>query len=136
MADGTIDGSESGTSFNHALYFMQCGFKLYDTMIYEKSTSLPCKGAKRYYQIFEYMFVFTKGKPKATPKGKEDAPKAQEAHEAIRPTHFDLEILPEAFNSDYISIIFVNQLCSNGKTILHWVSYHLKYISRNQHGKS
>ena len=40
-----------------------------------------------------------KGKPKATPKGKEDAPKAQEAHEAIRPTHFDLEILPEAFNA-------------------------------------
>jgi DNA topoisomerase-1 len=41
-----------------------------------------------------------KGKAKATPKGKEtDAPKAQEAHEAIRPTHFDVENLPEAFSA-------------------------------------
>ena len=33
-------------------------------MIYEKSTSLPCSKAKRYYQSFEYMFVLSKGLPK------------------------------------------------------------------------
>ena len=43
---------------------MECGFKLHDTMIYEKnSSSFPAaKNSKRYTQIFEYMFVFTKGK--------------------------------------------------------------------------
>lgn len=34
-------------------------------------------------------------KSKAKGKKKEDGPKAQEAHEAIRPTHFDLTALPE-----------------------------------------
>jgi DNA topoisomerase I len=37
-------------------------------------------------------------KAKAKPKEK-DLPQAQEAHEAIRPTHFDLEDLPEAFSA-------------------------------------
>ena len=61
VGDATIKGSETGTSFKQALYFKEIGFNLHDTMIYEKSTSLPCKGAKRYYQIFEYMFVLSKG---------------------------------------------------------------------------
>lgn len=62
--DQTIKGSESGTSFRQALYFMECGFKLHDTMIYEKnSSSFPARrGSKRYTQIFEYMFIFVKGK--------------------------------------------------------------------------
>lgn len=62
--DQTIKGSESGSSFKQALYFMECGFKLHDTMIYEKnSSSFPARrGSKRYTQIFEYMFVFVKGK--------------------------------------------------------------------------
>jgi len=64
--DSTIDGSESLTSFKQALYFVEeCGFKLHDTMIYEKnSMSMPDKN--RYYSAFEYMFVFSKGKPKTT----------------------------------------------------------------------
>ena len=37
VGDATIDGSETGTSFRQALYFMECGFKLHDTMIYLKS---------------------------------------------------------------------------------------------------
>lgn len=66
VGDATKDGSESGSSFRQALYFMECGFKLHDTMIYEKnSSSFPAKRTgKRYTQIFEYMFVFSKGKPK------------------------------------------------------------------------
>jgi site-specific DNA-methyltransferase (adenine-specific) len=63
VGDQTVNGSESGTSFKHALEFMRVGFKLHDTMIYEKNTSsFPAKRTgKRYSQIFEYMFVFTKG---------------------------------------------------------------------------
>ena len=64
VGDATINGSETGTSFKQALYFMETGFSLHDTMIYEKnSSSFPAKpDSKRYTQIFEYMFVFTKGK--------------------------------------------------------------------------
>lgn len=36
VGDATINGSETGTSFRQALYFMELGFKLHDTMIYEK----------------------------------------------------------------------------------------------------
>ena len=65
VADQTINGSESGTSFRQALKFIDCGFKLHDTMIYEKNTSsFPARrNGNRYTQIFEYMFVFSKGKP-------------------------------------------------------------------------
>jgi len=63
VGDSTIKGSETGTSFRQALGFIEGGFKLHDTMIYEKNTSsFPAKRTgKRYTQIFEYMFVFCKG---------------------------------------------------------------------------
>lgn len=66
VGDATINGSESGTSFRQALKFMEIGFKLHDTMIYEKNTSsFPAKrNGNRYTQIFEYMFIFSKDKPK------------------------------------------------------------------------
>jgi len=63
VGDATKDGCESLTSFKQAIYFVeQCGFKLHDTMIYEKET-LPLTH-KRYEQHFEYMFVMVKGKLK------------------------------------------------------------------------
>lgn len=63
VGDAIINNSESGTSFRQALHFMKIGFNLHDTMIYEKtSSSLP--DPIRYSQVFEYMFVFSKGKPK------------------------------------------------------------------------
>ena len=66
VGDQTKNGSESGTSFRQALGFIDSGFKLHDTMIYEKNTSsFPARrNGKRYTQIFEYMFVFSKGTPK------------------------------------------------------------------------
>jgi site-specific DNA-methyltransferase (adenine-specific) len=60
--DQTIDGSETGTSFKQALYFMSLGFKLNDTMIWFKG-SFRFPHAVRYRDTFEYMFVFTKGIP-------------------------------------------------------------------------
>ena len=64
VGDACINGGETGTSFRQALYFMGHGMKLHDTMIYEKnSSSFPARRtSKRYTQIFEYMFVFVKGK--------------------------------------------------------------------------
>lgn len=66
VGDATIDGSETGTSFRQALAFMDTGFNLHDTMIYEKNSSTyPANSnSNRYTQIFEYMFCFSKGKPK------------------------------------------------------------------------
>ena len=63
VGDETINGSETGTSFRQALFFMECGFNLHDTMIYQKD-ACPFPETNRYYPLFEYMFVFSKGKPK------------------------------------------------------------------------
>ena len=40
VSDGTVKGSESGTSFKQALFFKECGFNLYDTMIWLKPSHL------------------------------------------------------------------------------------------------
>ena len=67
VGDAVVKGSETGSSFRQALYFMDLGFKLHDTMIYEKNgTSFPARrDGNRYSQLFEYMFVLSKdSKPK------------------------------------------------------------------------
>lgn len=65
VSDQTINGSESGTSFKQALYFKDIGFNLHDTMIYEQAGT-GAKGSNlSYWQSFEYMFIFSKGKPNA-----------------------------------------------------------------------
>jgi len=64
--DATIKGSETGTSFKQALWAMECGFNLHDTMIWNKGCfSAPGSLQTRYAPVFEYMFVFSKGKPKS-----------------------------------------------------------------------
>jgi len=63
--DATVKWSETGTSFKQALFFKEIGFNLHDTMIWEKDTfSFP--NPNRYRNVFEYMFVFSKGKPNTT----------------------------------------------------------------------
>lgn len=59
--DATIKGSETGTSFRHALGFMEIGFNLHDTMIFQKTNPIPQIYRKRYNGVFEYMFVLSKG---------------------------------------------------------------------------
>lgn len=61
--DSTVNGSESLTSFKQALFFKEIGFNVHDTMIYRKTNPIPLTH-NRYEQHFEYMFVFSKGKPK------------------------------------------------------------------------
>lgn len=63
IGDSTKNGSESGTSFKQALFFKEVGFNLHDTMIFKKIRIVPLTH-NRYEQSFEYMFVFSKGKPK------------------------------------------------------------------------
>ena len=63
VADATIKGSETGTSFKQALWAMECGFNLHDTMIWRKS-NFSNPSSNRYHQTFEFMFLFTKGRPK------------------------------------------------------------------------
>jgi site-specific DNA-methyltransferase (adenine-specific) len=62
VADATVNGSETGTSFRQALRFMEIGFRLHDTMIYARD---GCRfpETNRYYPIYEYMFVFSKDTP-------------------------------------------------------------------------
>lgn len=63
VGDKVENGSKSLTSYKHALLFKESGFNVYDVIIYEKtSPSAPHKS--RYFNSFEYMFVFSKGKPK------------------------------------------------------------------------
>lgn len=65
VGDATINGSETGTSFKQALFFKEVGFKLHDTMIWNKGGFTAVGALKtRYAQVFEYMFVFMKGKLK------------------------------------------------------------------------
>lgn len=63
VADATVKGSETGTSFKQALFFKDNGLRLHDTMIWYKPNPIPLTH-NRYEQSFEYMFIFSKGKPK------------------------------------------------------------------------
>tara|TARA_Y100001972_G_scaffold32291_1_gene39886 strand:- start:1048 stop:1797 length:750 start_codon:yes stop_codon:yes gene_type:complete len=64
VGDSTNKFNESSTSFKQALYFKELGYNLLDTMIYYKQNYAPAYPTiKRYANQFEYMFVFTKGKP-------------------------------------------------------------------------
>jgi site-specific DNA-methyltransferase (adenine-specific) len=66
VADQTKQFCESLSSFKQAIFFVEeCGFNLLDTMIYVKKSYAPAYPTmRRYAQTFEYMFVFSKGKPK------------------------------------------------------------------------
>ena len=64
VGDETKQFDESCSSFKQALFFKECGFKLLDTMIYLKSGYAPAYPTlRRYANQFEYMFVFSKGRP-------------------------------------------------------------------------
>jgi DNA modification methylase len=64
VADRTVNGDETLTSFKHAFAFKDAGFRVHDTMIYVKNNPIPSDCGKRYRQAFEYMFCFSKGQPK------------------------------------------------------------------------
>ena len=62
--DATVDGSETGTSFRQALHFKELGFKLWDTMIWDKPWCQYGDTASRYAGTWEYCFVLSSGTPR------------------------------------------------------------------------
>lgn len=62
--DSMVDGSETLTSCKQKIFFKEtAGFSIHDTMIYQKlNFSHPEKN--RYHQVFEYIFILSKGKPR------------------------------------------------------------------------
>ena len=61
--DRIKNGSKTLTSFKQAILFNDNGFNVNDVMIWEKTNPMPQVKQPRYNQVFEYMFVFSKGKP-------------------------------------------------------------------------
>lgn len=64
VSDATTKGNETGNSFRQALFLRECGFNLFDTMIYSKPPRGAVGNNTTYWQSFEYMFILSKGKPK------------------------------------------------------------------------
>ncbi len=66
VGDQTIKGGRSGESFRQCLFFQSIGWLIHDIMIYEKNgASFPVRrDGNRYTNIYEWMFIFSKGKPK------------------------------------------------------------------------
>lgn len=62
--DSVVDGSETLTSCEQKIFFRrELGLRIHDTMIYEKSNgSKPDQW--RYNACMEYVFIFSKGKPR------------------------------------------------------------------------
>lgn len=63
VGDRVKNGSEMCIPDKQKLYFKEIGFNVHDTMIYQKN-AMPFPEQTRYIQCFEYMFIFSKGKPK------------------------------------------------------------------------
>lgn len=63
VGDSVVDGSETLTSARQKIFFReQCGFRIHDTMIYEKA-NFGQPSLNRYHQMFEYVFILSKGAP-------------------------------------------------------------------------
>jgi site-specific DNA-methyltransferase (adenine-specific) len=63
VGDKINNGDRTLTSFNQALYFQKIGFNVHDVMIYEKKNT-PFMRSNAYTNSYEFMFVFSKGKPR------------------------------------------------------------------------
>lgn len=62
--DKIKNGTKSLSSFKQVLIFNEVGFNVNDVMIWKKTNPMPQVKQPRYNQCFEYMFIFSKGKPK------------------------------------------------------------------------
>ncbi|HCS50954.1 MAG TPA: site-specific DNA-methyltransferase [Planctomycetaceae bacterium] len=61
--DGTHKRARTGSSIRHAVSFFNAGFSEHDWMIYKKK-GIRYPDKSRYYNVFEHMFLFSKGFPK------------------------------------------------------------------------
>ena len=64
VGDSVVNGSETLTAFRQALCFVDTlGLRMHDTMIWKKSNFAHPEKV-RYHQLFEYVFVLSKGAPR------------------------------------------------------------------------
>lgn len=63
VCDQVVDGSETGNSFRQALWMIDCGLRLHDTMVYCKE-GVTFPDTNRYHPAFEYVFIFSKNAPR------------------------------------------------------------------------
>lgn len=65
VADSIIDDSETLTSFRQAIFFKDvCKLNISDTLIWKK-VHVAAPNSRQYHQMHEYVFIISKGKPKA-----------------------------------------------------------------------
>jgi site-specific DNA-methyltransferase (adenine-specific) len=102
VADATIDGSETGTSFRQALRFMDIGFRLHDTMIYERINPLPLNH-NRYEQAFEFVFILSRGAPRQWNPIKVKAAMAGKRRTGTMRNHGSDELQPKQTGGEYAS---------------------------------
>lgn len=63
VGDKIKNGDRTLTSFKQALKFQEIGFNVHDIMIYRKKNT-PFTRSNAYTNCYEFMFVFSKGKPR------------------------------------------------------------------------
>jgi DNA modification methylase len=63
VGDKIKNGNKSLTSFKQSLFFQEIGFNVHDVMIYQKKNT-PFMRSNAYTNCYEFMFIFSKGKPK------------------------------------------------------------------------
>ena len=64
VGDKVKNGDRSLTSFKQAILFQSVGFNVHDIMIYKKKNT-PFMRSNAYTNCFEFMFVLSKGSPRA-----------------------------------------------------------------------
>jgi site-specific DNA-methyltransferase (adenine-specific) len=62
VGDKINNGDRTLTSFKQAIQFQNVGFNVHDVMIYKKKNT-PFMRSNAYTNCYEFMFVFSKGKP-------------------------------------------------------------------------
>lgn len=63
VGDKIKNGNKSLTSFRQGIIFQEIGFNVHDVMIYRKKNT-PFMRSNAYTNCYEFMFIFSKGKPK------------------------------------------------------------------------
>ena len=63
VGDKIKNGNKSLTSFRQGITFQEVGFNVHDVMIYKKKNT-PFMRSNAYTNCYEFMFIFSKGKPK------------------------------------------------------------------------
>lgn len=63
VGDKIKNGNKSLTSFKQSIFFQDIGFNVHDVMIYRKKNT-PFMRSNAYTNCYEFMFIFSKGKPK------------------------------------------------------------------------